>query len=172
MSRTLKVLSLMLLVVFVLACNAIDQRVNQVEDAAKTVEAIGTALPIETLQALPSVIPQETFEAIATEMPDFGNMLDPQGAPVAEWNGIPIMEQATAGQEFKDTNTYSFKVDATVKEAEDFYNTELPKLGWTSSFSMPGSDTLVVLVFEKDSSLVTITITDVNGSVVVSLTTS
>ena len=169
MSRTAKILLLVMLVVFTLACNAIDQRVNQVQDVAKTVEAIGTAIPIETLQALPSALPMETLEAAATSLPDFGNMFDPKGEPVKEWNGVPIMDQATAGQEL-DTGNYSFKFAGTTKDATDFYNTELVKLGWTSMFSMPGDANGAVLAFQKGSNVLTITIVTTDTNTVVVLT--
>ncbi|MFT3893819.1 MAG: hypothetical protein QM730_19485 [Anaerolineales bacterium] len=169
MSRTAKILLLVMLVVFTLACNAIDQRVNQVQDAAKTVEAIGTAIPIETLQALPSALPQETLQAVASEMPDFNSMFNPQGTPVSEWNGIPVMPQASAGQE-ADANNYSFKFTGTTQEAVDFYNAEMVKLGWTSMFSMPGNNNGAVLAFQKDSTVLTITIVTTDADTVVVLT--
>lgn len=171
MSRISKVLLLVLLVVFTLACNAINQRVDQVQDAAKTVEAIGTALPIETLQALPSALPMETLEAMPSALPDFQSMFDPKGTPVSEWNGIPIMPQATAGQE-ADANNYSFKFTGTAKEATDFYNDQMVKLGWTSMFSMPGSDSGAVLAFQKGDTVVTLTIVTTNNSTVVVVTKS
>ena len=169
MSRTTKFFLLTMLVVFTLACNAINQQVQQVEDIANTAEAIGTALPIETLQALPSVIPQETIEAVASEMPDFGNMFDPQGEPVSEWKGIPIMAQATAGQEH-DANNYSFKFSGATQEAVEFYNTEMVKLGWSSMFSMPGDANGALLSFQKDDTILTITIVTTDNSTVVVLT--
>ena len=169
MSRTSKIVLLIMLVVFTLACNAIDRRVDQVEDIAKTAEAIGTALPIETLQALPSAIPVETLEALPSAMPDFGNMFDPKGEPVAEWKGIPIMSQATAGQE-NDASNYSFKYTGPVKDAVDFYNAELIKLGWSSMFSMPGDENGAILAFQKDNSILTITVVYTDGTTVVLLT--
>ena len=169
MSRTSKIVLLIMLVVFTLACNAIDRRVDQVEDIAKTGEAIGTALPIETLQALPSAMPMETLEALPSSIPDFENMFDPKGEPVAEWKGIPIMSQATAGQE-SDASNYSFKYTGTVKDAVDFYNAELVKLGWSSMFSMPGDENGAILAFQKDSSILTITVVYTDGTTVVVLT--
>src|SRR5215216_1657274 len=117
-----------------------------------------------------SEIPVSTLEALPSAMPDFEGFFNPEGTPVSEWKGIPIMSQATAGEEFKDSNTYSFKVNAKVKEVQDFYTTELTKLGWSSSFSMPGNDNVAVQLYQKDNDLLTVTITDVNGSVVVVLT--
>jgi hypothetical protein len=173
MSRTSKILLLTMLVVFTLACNAINTRVNQVQDVAKTAEAVGTAIasavPIETLQALPSALPMQTLEAIPSALPDFQSMFDPKGTPVSEWNGIPIMPQATAGQE-ADANNYSFKFTGTTKEATDFYNDQMVKLGWTSMFSMPGSDSGAVLAFQKGDAVVTLTIVTTDNSTVVVLT--
>jgi len=169
MSRTSKIALLIMLVVFTLACNAIDRRVDQVEDIAKTAEAIGSAIPIETFQALPSALPMETLEALPSAMPDFTSMFDPKGEPVAEWNGIPIMSQATAGQE-NDANNYSFKFTGTVKEAVDFYNGEMSKLGWSPMFSMPGDENGAILAFQKDNGILTVTVVYTDGTTVVLLT--
>ena len=170
MSRLTKTLSLVILILFILACNVVTQPIKDVQNIAGTAESFATALPVETLKAVASQIPVGTLEALPSALPDIQGYFNPQGTPVSEWNGIPVMPQATAGQEFKDSSTYSFKVDATVKEAKDFYSAELEKLGWSSSFSMPGNDNVAVQLFQKDDNLLTVTITDANGSVVVVLT--
>jgi len=136
-----------------------------VRNTANTAQALATdavflatqAAPIGTLIANPSLIP------------DVGNYFDPQGTPVAEWNGIPIMSQATAGQEHDPAN-YSFKFTGTAQEAVDFYNTTMGNLGWSPLFSVPGDENGALLVFQKDSSILTLTITTVEGSTVVLLT--
>jgi hypothetical protein len=183
MSRRTKYISLTVLVLFVLACNAVTQPFNQAKDLAGTAQSIATAMPIQTLQslatqiatrvpegtleALPSMIP--SLEALNTSIPNIEGYFNPQGTPVSEWNGIPVMPQATAGQEFKDANTYSFKVDASVKEVQDYYKAELEKIGWTSAFNMPGSDTVAVEMFQKSGNFLTVTITEKDGSVIVLL---
>ncbi len=170
MSRLTKFLSLAVLILFVLACSTLTQPIKDVQNIAGTAESFATAMPVETLKALASQIPITTLEALPSALPDFQGYLDPQGTPVSEWKGIPVMSQATAGQEFAQTNTYSFKADATVKEVEDFYNTELTKLGWSSFLNMPGTDSGGAQIYQKDSSVLTVTITKVNESVVVILT--
>jgi len=186
MTRLTKFLSLSILILFILACSTVTRPFNQTKDLAETVQSIGTAMPVQTLQslatqiatqvpegtieALPSMLP--SLEALGTSMPDIEGFFNPQGTPVSEWNGIPVMPQATAGQEFKDSNTYSYKVDASIQQVQDYYKTELDKLGWKSSFTMPGNDTVAVQMYEKDGSFLTVTITDVNGSVVVLLSLS
>lgn len=177
MSRLSKFLLISAVVVFVLACNFVTQPIKDAQNLAGTAQSLATAIPIETLQALPSVIPMETLQALPSVAPtfealatDFGNLLNPQGTPVQEWKGIPIMSQATVGQEFTENNTYSFKANVTAKEVQDFYNEKLTALGWAQTFSFPGGGDAGFMSFQKDNSVLTITITSSDGSVVVLLT--
>ena len=172
MSRISKFLLLFVLIVFVLACNFVPQQVKDVQNLAGTAESIASALPIETLQALPSALPLETIQAgMPTEFPDLDeyNFFDPQGEPLSEWSGIPIMPQATAGEEFNE-GTYSFKVDVTVQEAVEFYKAELVNLGWSSTFELPVEGEGGIMLYSKDSNLLTLTFTSLDGETVVVLT--
>ena len=169
MSRLTKYLSLSLLILFILACSTVTQPIKDAQNLAGTAQSFATTLPVETLKALATQMPVETLQALSTQIPDF-ECTNPQGTPVSEWKGIPIMPQATAGQECPDTSSYSFKVDATVKDAQDFYNAQLVNMGWSSSFSMPGNDSIVILAFQKDNDVLTLAITNLNGSVMILLT--
>jgi hypothetical protein len=180
MSRLSKSLLFILLILFILACNAVTQPIQDVQELAGTAQSLATALPIETLQAIGTQIPVETLQALpsalptlqaaASALPDFGSYFNPEGTPVSVWNDIPIMPQATAGEEFSDTETYSFKVNATVEEARTFYDTQLPTLGWTSFFNIPADANGSIQVFQKEESALTITIVESVGSVVLILT--
>jgi hypothetical protein len=184
MSRVSKILSLTVVIAFLLACNFVTQPINEAQNLAQTAQALGTVIPIETLQALPSaiasVIPAETLqalpsaaptlEALASALPDFENIFNPEGTPVQEWRGIPVMPQATAGQEFAENNTYSFRVAATAQEVQEFYNSQLEPLGWNQPFSFPLEAEGGIMVFQKDESVLTITIVSSEGSLVVALT--
>lgn len=176
MSRLSKFLMVLGLIVFVLACNFVTQPIQDVQNIAGTAQSFATTLPVETLQAFASAIPAETLQALPSIVPtlqafatDLGESLDPQGTPVTEWNGIPIMPQATAGQEF-DANNYSFKAAATVTEAQEFYNAQLTSQGWSQPFSMPGGADAAILLFKKDDKTLTVIIAQTDGSVVVRLT--
>src|SRR5512145_157412 len=95
MSRRTKYISLTVLILFLLACNAVTQPFNQARELAGTAQAIATTMPIQTLQslatqistqvpagtleALPSLVP--SLEAFASQMPDIGNFFNPQGTP-------------------------------------------------------------------------------------------
>ncbi len=180
MSRFNKYLLLSILILFILACNTVTRPISDAQNFAGTAEAFASELPVETLQALASEIPVETLqalpsaaptiEALASQLAPLGDMFNPQGTPDSEWNGIPVMAQATAGQDFPDTKSYSFKADATVKEAEDFYKAELENLGWSSYFNMPADANGAVLVFNKDSNVLTITIAESSGAIIVIMT--
>jgi len=176
MSRLSKFLIVLGLIVFVLACNLVTQPIQDVQNIAGTAQSFATSLPVETLQALASAIPAETLQAFPSMAPtleafatNFGGLYNPQGTPVTEWNGIPIMPQATAGQEF-DSTTYSFKASATAKEAQEFYKAQLTNLGWTESFSMPGGTEAALMLFQKDDKTLTITVAPAESSIVVLLT--
>jgi hypothetical protein len=173
MSRIPKFLLLFVLIVFVLACNVVSQPIKNVQNVAGTAESLATSMPdvASTIQSAATNLPgmASTIEAAGTNLPDIGQMFNPHGTPVSEWNGIPIMPGAIAGQEF-EKNNYSFKIPGAVKDATDFYIAALPELGWTTTITLPGSDQGAVLLFSKESKFLTVTITLVDGNVVVLLT--
>lgn len=182
MSRVSKILSLTVLVLFLLACNLVTEPLREAQNLAETAQSVTTFIPVETLQALPSVIPAETLQAlpsaiptleiISSAIPDFENIFNPEGTPAEEWRGIPVMPQATAGQEFGENNTYSFRAEATVKEVQEFYSQTLVSLGWEQPFSFPMENAGGLMVFQKDGSTLTVTITFSDGTAVVLLTMS
>jgi hypothetical protein len=165
MSRSSKILLLLVVLVFSLACALVTNPINDVKNTAGTAQAFATDINALTTQAAPL----GTLIANPSLIPNVGDYFNPQGTPVAEWNGIPIMPQATAGQEHDQAN-YSFKFTGTVQEAQDFYNSSLETLGWSNMLSMPGDEQGALLVFQKESGILTITITAVEGSTVVLLT--
>ncbi|HVN15396.1 MAG TPA: hypothetical protein VMT73_06620 [Anaerolineales bacterium] len=143
MPRLVRILLVFGLALFVLACGMISNPINNVKGLASTAEAFATSNPIGTLQAF------------ASAMPTFTGMMDPQGQPVSDWNGVPVMPQATAGQQFSDHN-YSFKVPAAASDVQAFYTQKMKDLGWTSLFSTELSTEGGIMVFQKDSDTVSI----------------
>ncbi len=182
MPRLSKILFGFVLIVFMLACNLVSQPIKDAQNLAGTAESIASSMPVETLQAFATNLPVETLQAIATnlpvetlqavssEIPDFEKLFDPQGEPVDKWNDIPVMPQATAGMEATDAKTYSFKVDATPQEVQDYYNAQLPDLGWSQTFSMPGASDGSVNVYSKDNNILTVTVVVSDGNTIVLLT--
>ena len=180
MSRLSKILLVFVAVVFVLACNFVTQPIQDAKDLAETAQSVASLIPVETLQAIPSLIPAETLQALpsaiptleslASAVPNLGDIFNPQGTPVQEWMGIPIMPQATAGQEFSDQSTYSFKVNATTTEVQNFYNDQLTPLGWEQPLSIPVEEEGGFLIFQKEDIALTITLVVSEGITTVVLT--
>src|SRR6185503_17241472 len=100
MSRLTKFLLVFVLIVFILACNTVTKPFNDAQNVVETAQSFATAMPLETLQSFATNLPSSTLEAMASQIPDLENMFNPQGEPVADWNDIPIMSDATRGQEF------------------------------------------------------------------------
>jgi len=164
MSRLIRYLLLAVLALFILACGLVSGPISEIENAASTAQSFATEIPFETLRALSTTIPMETIEALPSSIPDIGNYFDPSGTPAEEWNGIPIMPQATAGEEFGET-TYSFTAPVTATDVQTFYSQNMEELGWTSAFSFPVSEDGGILSFQKDDDFVIITIApDQNNS--------
>jgi len=160
MSRLSRFLLLFVLIVFTLACNLVTQPIDDVQNLAGTAESIASSMPnvATTLESAATSIPFEDF--------DFTN---PQGTPLSEWNGIPVMPQATVGQEFNEF-TYSFKVPSTPPDVQSFYKTELANLGWSSSIDLPVGDEGGFMLYTKDDNILAITITSSDGGAAVVLT--
>jgi len=171
MSRVSKFTLVLGLIVFILACNTLTRPLNEAQDAVKTAEAIASSMPVETLQAAVTALPVKTLEALPssipdleTAIPDVTHMLNPQGQPAAEWNNIPVMTDATAGQEFSSTS-YSFATPSTPTQVKDFYDAKLKDLGWTPfMFGSKVTDEGGLMMFQMDKSLLTVTVVkDPNG---------
>lgn len=158
MSRSFKVTLFILVLIFSLACSMITNPINDVKNTASTAQALAT-----DVVSLATAMPMETVSALSTTVAGVANYFDPQGTPVAEWNGIPIMSQATAGQEF-DASNYSFKFTGTVKEAVDFYTPALSGAGWSPIVTVPGDEQFATLTYQKDGKYLTVTISNVDGA--------
>ena len=141
MSQLSRILFISSLVMATLACGLPNIPLAGVQNLASTAEAMATALP----SSMPN-------------MPDVTQYMNPTGTPVKDWNGIPIMPQASVGQEF-DKSTYGFKVGTvTQADVQAFYIDNLKALGWTSQFNA-GAGIGAIMTFTKDSSSLTVAIT-------------
>jgi len=157
MSRMFKLLLVSALALFILACNLVANPINDVGNAASTAKAFASEMPFETLQALATAVPVQTFEALPSAIPEFGQYFDPQGTPVDPWNGIPVMPQATTGEEFSE-NIYSYTVPASATDVQQFYNQQMEGLGWESPFGFQVSQDGGIMFFQKETEFVTITV--------------
>ena len=146
---------LILLTLAAMACSLTTAPISGAQNLASTAEALATSLPSDL-----SVIPG---------MPDITGFLNPSGAPVEAWNGIPIMPEAIAGEEF-DLNTYSFRTPGiTGVEVEEFYDGQLEALGWSSPARTNVGTAGGYMLFSKGTSTLNILINKSEGDIVVLL---
>ncbi|HTO99888.1 MAG TPA: hypothetical protein VMJ64_00835 [Anaerolineales bacterium] len=139
-----------ILIVTTLACGVISSPLSGVQSVAQTAQALASAIP--------------------SQLPDVSKYLNPQGTPVSEWNGIPVMDQATAGEEFSK-NVYSYRVSGADEQTiQSFYSDKLKAAGWESPFSAQGASAGGLMLFTKDSQVLSITIAKVDQDSVVLLT--
>ncbi len=150
MSRAYKFTLLAILIATALACGVISNPLSGAQNLASTAEAMASAIP--------------------SGIPDVSKYLNPQGQPVSNWNGIPVMSQATAGEEFSKS-TYSYRISGvTVQDVQTFYGDKLKSLGWSSPFSAQGGSAGGLMLFTKESQVLSITITEADKDLVVLLT--
>lgn len=158
MSRLFRYLLLAALALFILACGLISGPVSEIENAASTAQSFATSVPLETIQAFSTALPMQTIEALPSALPDVTKYFNPTGTPVDQWNDIPIMPQATVGEEFGES-TYSYTAPVSATDVQTFYNQSMEDLGWTSPFGFQASEEGGIMFFQNDNDFVTITIT-------------
>jgi hypothetical protein len=158
----------------------------------------GTALPTDTpaatlppeVAATPGIATTATAfiarqtEMVGTAVAQFGPSANltgftifysnPVGTPLKSWHDVPIMPEATAGQEFQ-SDIYSYKAATTLSKATQFYNGKVSSLHWScfptatgtggsgssaehDSAFMCGSMTIIVVSFDNDTKHVLVVI--------------
>lgn len=110
-----------------------------------TVTQPAAPLVTATIEASATLSPSETPEITDTpqpsnpQLPSFYNNLsnisqyfNPAGQPVNKWQTVPIMPQATAGQDWSN-GVYSYRANATLNQAVAYYS----KFNPSGGYSMP-----------------------------------
>ncbi len=122
-----------------------------------------TETPIPTETSLPTATntPEPTYTPTQTpippsETPSTPDLPMPSGKPASEWEGIPVMPNAIAGE--GDSKGYSFTINATPEEIQNFYEKELGKLGWNMLASGQGTTNAILLIFMKDTNTFSVSI--------------
>ncbi len=80
----------------------------------------------------------------------------PVGEPAADWRGIPIMPQATAGEE--GSGSYYFTVAATQAAVQAFYESEMADLGWSLLGVGEGENGALLMIFQQEASVASVSI--------------
>ena len=108
----------------------------------------GCNVGASTSTTVPTLTVTETAKIIAR--------LVPTGQPASEWNGIPIMTGAIAGEE-KD-GIYRFTTSSSREEIQLYYKRELSQRGWELTGIKEGNADALLLIFSMDEDTVSISI--------------
>jgi hypothetical protein len=108
--------------------------------------AIPESTPIPDSTATSLALTYETLTSKTTS--DFSST----DKPLTDWNGIPIMPQAIAGQK-ANNGTYTFKIPVDSGTIESYYSDKLKSLGWNLANSRWQG-----MKFTKDKSVLLVTL--------------
>jgi hypothetical protein len=96
-----------------------------------------------------------------------GNLPLPSGEPLSTWNGLPIMEDAIAGEEKE--GGYSYSIDTTVEQVQNFYEIELADMGWMLFATGKGETGSLLLMFRKGERTTTVNVFEQEGLTIILL---
>lgn len=121
----------------------------------------GTPIPTETQAPTSTSTPEPTSTPTdtpvpPTETPSAPVLQLPVGEPADEWEGIPVMPNAIAGE--GDSAGYTFIIAASLEEIQTFYEQELAKLGWNMFASGQGATDAVLLIFMQGTDILSFSI--------------
>ena len=153
MKNIRKAIILSFLVLALASCNTFAPKPTETPTPTKTSLPTATNTPEPT--ATPTLKPTEA--AIPpTETASAPVLPMPSGKPLTNWEGIPIMPNAIAGE--GDSKGYTFTINALPDEIQKFYEKELAKLGWNMFASGQGTTNAILLIFLKDTSTISVSI--------------
>ncbi len=115
------------------------------------------ASPTLELPSPPKIVPSHLPTASSIRStPTIPVLSMPSESPLAEWEEIPVLPSASAGEELK--TGYAFIVKASQEEVQSYYQTEMEMRGWSFLASGKGATGAVLLIFTKGQETVTISI--------------
>ena len=116
----------------------------------------GTAV-FDAVMATVSFTPEALAEDNSGQTADSDFPLPiPVGHPAADWRGIPIMPQATAGEE--GSGSYYYIVEAEPAAVQAFYESEMANLGWSLLGVGEGETGALLLIFQQEASVASVSI--------------
>jgi hypothetical protein len=120
-----------------------------------------TSTPTQTSLPTPTNTPRPTNTSTKiprppTKTPSAPLLKMPSGKPVSEWEDIPVMPNAIAGE--GDNQSYLFTIDSSSDEIIQFYKTELVKRGWELLATGQGKTNAVLLIFMKEGNTLSVSL--------------
>jgi hypothetical protein len=122
--------------------------------ATRTASPTASPTPSPTVTATHTPKPTSTPRPSAT--PQSAALPMPEGIPLTEWEGLPIMTGAIAGQD--NINSYMFTIKGNPKKVQAYYEKALKKLGWNLFAVGEGDTNNLLLIFQNEKGTMSIAI--------------
>jgi hypothetical protein len=156
-----------LLVVALTSCKPATANPTEMPTSTTTSVLTVTSTPKPTITptATPTQTPEPTITSTVTptdtpvpptETPTNPALPLPSGTPLTTWKGFPIMPGAIAGD--GDNSSYSFTVQASFDDVQEFYTNELAQLGWNLFTSGQGTTGTLLLMYMKGTDILSVSI--------------
>lgn len=125
-------------------------------------ETVGVPIPspIPTETVVPSRMPTKTATTGPTQTSPTATafvLATPSGKPVSDWEGIPIMPGAVAGE--AKPGGYTFTIRAAPVEILGFYDEAMREQGWIVLATGEGASGPVMQIYTRDSATASVLIT-------------
>jgi hypothetical protein len=153
MKNIAKAMVFSVLAITLASCNTFVPQPTETPTPTQTSLPTSTNTPDPTPS--PTIVPTRT-PVSPTEAPSEPVLPIPSGKPSSVWEGIPIMPDAIAGE--GDSQGYSFTINSSPDEVQEFYERELTKLGWSMLGSGIGTTDAVLLIFTNDTGTLSVSI--------------
>lgn len=154
----LRILFISLLVIGVMfsACTS--------QTAAPSSTWISLPHPTNTVSLTKTILPLPSRTLLTTTQPELLTVTPvaifrlPAKKVVSEWKNIPVMPNAFAGEETDDAKSYTFAVKGNISFVQNFYTSQLIRLGWALIAVGEGENADRLLTFIKGEDALTISI--------------
>jgi hypothetical protein len=121
-----------------------------------TVTVTQTASPTPSPTVTATHTPKPTATPRPSATPETVLLSMPEGIPLAEWQGLPVMTGAIAGQD--NIGSYLFTIKEKPKKVQAYYEKELKKLGWNLFAVGEGDTSNLLLIFQNEKGTMSIAI--------------
>jgi hypothetical protein len=142
MKKQLPALLVIVMVLVLTACNGFS--------AAPTATPTASPEPTQTFTPIPSATATATATATRTPIPptatpEAEGFSMPEGEPQSDWEGLPVMPGAIAGE--GDDKGYIFTTAASVEEIQAYYGQAMANLGWSLMANGEGENGSLMMIF-------------------------
>ncbi len=162
------VLNSLVFVIFLSACSAFQPQPTTTPTMTATSSPTATCTVTPTWTPTLTFTPRPTITSMPTETPgaptatlNAAGLVLPTGKPLEEWNDIPIMPNAIAGDESQNSNKtdYTFTIRGDIQKVVDYYGEQLWLRRWDLYAESEGAPNSKILFFSKDNDQLSIFVT-------------